>query len=127
MEIKQKKDQIIVVELDTDKDYICLVDVNKASLKSIKLAKPIKERKISIIPVTDVNNAIKFVEIPKEIKINIKDTKDTKDTEDTEDVRLSSEIMSKCLRNINNISNVSSNVYTDPFDLIIAYLKSIND
>lgn len=65
MKIKREKDQIIIAELDPNKDYICLVNTSRVDMSSLRLAEPIRDGKIPIVPTTDVNNAVRFVEVPK--------------------------------------------------------------
>ena len=68
MKVKEYKNKIIITELDPDADYIMLF--NPAFVRDINTflkEATISKSKIYLLAVSDVDKAVKFVEIPKKL------------------------------------------------------------
>ena len=68
MKVKEIKNKIILAELDPTVDYIMLVseiNVTPDSLQDLLRTVRSSESKIYILWVTDVNEAVRFVKVPK--------------------------------------------------------------
>lgn len=69
MKIKEYKNKIIIAELDKDCDYLIIANSDLVSYETLISALSVyKDRKFGIIGTSDVDKAVRFVEIPKKGK-----------------------------------------------------------
>ena len=69
MKIKEYKNKIVLAEINPECDYILLYDCSQIPTDRIRKLEVPKGVFIQLIPVYDVDKAIRFVEIPKKPKL----------------------------------------------------------